>query len=91
MNADDRRRANREADRLARVAAIDRGMDNAMTRGALHSWSKGDSLGAPLWRVEPASPIVRMPTATLDTHEAELFLAGVAAGLTASGHEGLAQ
>lgn len=66
-----------------RVDAVERGFARAVRAGAIREFHRlPDSTDQrPFWAAEPRSLIVRMPH-TFDLAQAELFLAGVAAGLT---------
>jgi hypothetical protein len=69
--------------REARNGAVDRGMEHARQAGALREWRRlpGSTDTDPYWAAEPVSATVRMPH-TMNLAQAEIFLAGVAAGLT---------
>ena len=71
--------------RQRRIDSVDRGFAHAQRVGAIRDWRRfpDSTPQRPFWAAEPRSLLVRMPH-TYDLHDAELFLAGVAAALTAT-------
>jgi hypothetical protein len=68
-----------------RALAVNRGMENAKQRGVLRGWRRYTQhapVWEPYWVPEPTSASVHLATPLLNLHDAELFLAGVAAALT---------
>ena len=68
-----------------RAQAVDRAFAVAQGAGVIRRWERipDSTPERPYWSADPRSLIVRAPT-TYDLRDAELFLSGVAAALTAT-------